>query len=209
MSFKENGYKIVRNAISKDLLEYIKINSKIQQDCIEFYRPKTIDNQFPNNDEHIPNSYSWYSTIHTEALSSFLKPMICDITGKNLAQTYTYARTYYSGAELTKHTDRGSCEYSVTFCLDKGTVDWPIYLEDISGNEIEVELYDGDMIVYMGVLLPHWRKIYEGDSNGHRQIFMHYVDLDGEFAKFKYDTRPLLALGSSERRIDTTQVIDL
>jgi hypothetical protein len=193
MSFKENKYEVIRNVLSQDLIDYININVEIHENANCFLKNLTDAKQkpYPFGDPQSPNSFSWYSSIHSESLLQFLKPTIEKITGTQLYESYSYARNYYYGATLQRHIDRSSCEYSVTICISKG-VDWGIFIEDVDGNANEIELSPGDMVVYRGDLLYHWRNSYQGKT--HRQLFLHYVDANGRYKNCKFDGRPMLAL---------------
>jgi len=191
MSFEQNKYQIIRNALSRDLINYININFEIHENANYFFRQPTLENPYPFGDGQSPNSFSWYSSIHSEAVLQFLKPTIEQITDTQLHESYSYARNYYRGAILEKHIDRPSCEYSATICISKDT-DWKIFIESDDGDATEIELYPGDMIVYRGDLLHHWRDPYQGKT--HRQLFLHYVDANGKYQNCKFDGRPMLAL---------------
>jgi hypothetical protein len=53
----------------------------------------------------------------------------------------------------------------------------------------------GDMLVYSGCELEHWREPFEGNICG--QVFLHYNHVNGPFAeKNKFDKRPMLGLPS-------------
>jgi len=197
MSFKENNYEIVRNAINPELLSYIVECCKIHENFFLTATPPTKDTPFPYGDPQSPNSFSWYGSVYTDALLKHLRTKISDVAGKNLLEAYSYFRTYYNGAILEPHVDRPSCEYSATVCLDRGNVDWPIYFE-VDRKQVEVELNNGDMIVYRGDLMNHWRKPYTG--NRHTQAFIHYVDSQGPYAETnKYDGRPALGFPSTSK----------
>ena len=191
MSFEKNKYQIIRNALSRDLIDYININFEIHENANYFFRQPTIENPYPFGDGQSPNSFSWYSSIHSESLLQFLKPKIEQITDTQLYESYSYARNYYRGAILEKHIDRPSCEYSATICVSKD-IDWGICIENVDGDVAEIELYPGDMIVYRGDLLRHWRNPYQGKT--HRQLFLQYVDANGKYQNCKFDDRPMLAL---------------
>ena len=74
---------------------------------------------------------------------------------------------------LKRHKDRFSCEISTTMNL--GGDKWDLYLEP-SGQEgnkgIKVDLEQGDMLVYSGCELEHWREKFKGKMCG--QVFLHY-----------------------------------
>ncbi len=146
------------------------------------------------NDAQIPNTYSHYADLAMETLMVRVMPIMKKVTELNLVPCYTYARIYKYGDELKRHKDRPSCEISCTMNL--GGDDWPIKLEP-SGEEgkegITVNLKQGDMLVYRGTLLEHWREPFQGYDCG--QVFMHYNDADGPFGESNInDKRPMLGL---------------
>ncbi len=75
---------------------------------------------------------------------------------------------------------------------------WPIHIKDINGQAVEVVLEAGDALAYRGAELSHWRNVFEGEWWA--QIFLHYVDSNGEYRDRKFDTRPNLGCPLSSRR---------
>jgi hypothetical protein len=196
MSFSKDKYEVVRNAISQELISFIQISAEILESAYMAEYKKGLKNFFPFGDEQVKNSFANYSPNYSESLMVYLKPLMQEITGKDLHESYTYVRTYYNGAVLAKHTDRPSCEISATICLQKDETPWPIYFENLDSEIVEVDLNQGDMIIYSGIILPHWRNAYEGEK--HRQIFTHYVDANGKYGKsHRYDGRKALSLRKS------------
>tara|TARA_R110000822_G_scaffold95586_1_gene218370 strand:- start:86 stop:499 length:414 start_codon:yes stop_codon:yes gene_type:complete len=129
-----------------------------------------------------------------ETLLQKVKPIMEKQSGVKLTETYSYARIYKKGDELKRHKDRYSCEISTTMNL--GGDNWSIFLEP-SGKEgkdgIEVKLETGDMLMYRGCDLEHWRTPFEGKDCG--QVFLHYNDESGKDAKQnKFDGRPMIGL---------------
>ena len=58
---------------------------------------------------------------------------------------------------------------------------------------VRVNLKPGDMLIYSGCELEHWREPFEGQLCG--QVFLHYNHADGPFAKTNlYDKRPMLGI---------------
>jgi hypothetical protein len=119
------------------------------------------------------------------------------ITKKKLFPTYTYARIYYNGSYLKPHRDILTCEYSVTICI-KTTHLWDFHIKDERGRENIIKLKPGDMCVYLGCKLEHWREKYEGDQN--IQCFLHYVDSEGSYNNLKYDMRPMMGINSTFKK---------
>ena len=59
--------------------------------------------------------------------------------------------------------------------------------------EIITSIIRGDMVIYKGCELEHWREPFEG--NNHAQVFLHYNNIDGPFGtQNKFDKRPLLGI---------------
>lgn len=196
MSFSENGYEVVRNVVSRDLLCHLKIQFQMMRD-IQFFITKQ-KNKFIFGD--LQNSFSVYSAPFFESLAIQLNDKISQITSLKLYPTYSYARIYYKGAVLKPHKDRPSCEYSTTLCIDSTDI-WDFYIKDKSGEEKLLKLNPGDMCVYSGCELEHWRKPYEGEMQ--MQCFLHYVNSKGSYSAYKYDKRPMMGIST---RISTTKL---
>ena len=158
------------------------------------------------NDEQVPNTYSHYADIAMETLLLRTQPIMEKKTGLKLYPTYSYARIYKPGDILHRHKDRFSCEISTT--LNLGGDPWPIHLEpkknvgipdgkkitvSSKNKGITVNLKPGDMLVYRGMELEHWREEFQGDNCA--QVFLHYNDQKSKNAdKNIYDGRLHLGL---------------
>ena len=192
-------YKIIKQAISKELAEfvysYFLTKRKVARRFFDDRYISPFTTEFGVwNDEQIPETYSHYADVAMETLLEKLIPLMEKESGLKLNETYSYARIYKKGDELKRHKDRYSCEVSTT--LNLGGDEWPIYLEP-SGEEekegIKVILNQGDMLVYKGCDVEHWREKFEGENCG--QVFLHYNDASDEKAEQnKYDGRPFLGL---------------
>ena len=172
----------VENVISTELCNFLSTQYEMMRDNLVNYAHAFQDPMGPGN-------FSWYAPLQFETLLEYLRPTIEKCTELNLHPTYSYARIYTNGAEMKKHTDRRSSEIAVTCCL-KRDIDWPIYFE-IDGEEYPINMNVGDICIYRGMEVPHWRNTYSG--NNQVQAFLMYVDADGPYKYFKYDTRPRLA----------------
>ena len=192
-------YKIIKQAISQELAEFVYeyfLNKRSVARHLFDARYISPYTEYWGvwNDEQIPETYSHYADIAMETLLVKLKPLMEKESGLKLNETYSYARIYKKGDELKRHKDRYSCEVSTT--LNLGGDEWPIYLEP-SGEEgkegVKVILEQGDMLVYKGCDVEHWREAFEGENCG--QVFLHYNDASDEKAEQnKYDGRPFLGL---------------
>ena len=185
-----NKYQIIKGAVSYELANFIFNYFLLKRDAVDFMYQHNIHAQSPIlgtwTDQQIPNTYSCYGDFVMETLLVKVLPKMQQETGLNLIPTYSYARAYKKGDELKKHKDRPSCEISTTINL--GGDPWPIFIE---GTKVLLEV--GDMLVYSGCELEHWREPFEGNICG--QVFLHYNHIDGQFAeKNKLDGRPMLGL---------------
>lgn len=129
-----------------------------------------------------------YADTLMESILLHLRPVMEQITGLSLLPTYSYLRIYESGAILTRHTDRRACEISASLTIGYDAAEpWPIWLETHQQPRA-ITLQRGDMLVYKGRDVPHWRERFGG--NYWIQAFFHYVDADGPLASHKFDGRP-------------------
>mgnify|MGYP003650650704 CR=1 FL=1 len=215
MSFKKNKYTVIKQAISKDLAvfvaNYFSMQKQVYDTCKQsrYFSPfETILGHYENKDGQIPDTYSQYSNVAMETLMLKCQPIMEKTTGLKLTPAYTFARIYKKGDELKRHKDRFSCEISTT--LNLGGDPWPIYLnpnenvgipndKDITSvseaKGIKVDLKPGDMLVYSGCELEHWRNKFKGEECV--QVFLHYNNSKTPGAKDNmFDKRPHLGLPS-------------
>ena len=214
MSFKTKKYQIIRGALSKELANFIFNYMMLQRDAVDFMvKHQKINPYNPligtREDKQIPGAYSKYADWVMETLLQFVRPIMKAKTGMDLVPTYSYTRLYEKGNILYRHKDRPSCEISTTLHL--GGDEWPIYLDPtganniVSGSEtttiikpgapkgVRVDLKVGDMLIYSGCELEHWREAFEG--NVCSQVFLHYNHANGPYAKTNLlDKRPLLGI---------------
>ena len=213
MSFKKKKYTIIRQAISKDLAvfvaNYFLMKKQVYDTCLQVRYVSPFEDllgYYEDKDQQIPNTYSSYADIVMETLLLKLQSQMEKATGLKLYPAYTYARIYKKGDILKRHKDRFSCEISTTMNL--GGDDWPIYLEpDSSKGEVKkevgyvsentkgirVDLKPGDMLVYSGCELEHWRNKLKGKEC--IQVFLHYNNRKTPGSKENmFDKRPHLGL---------------
>jgi len=205
--FKKKKYTVIKQAISKDLASFVANYFMMQKQVYDTCRNARYISPFENiighyegQDEQIPHTYSQYSNIAMETLMLKCQPEMEKVTGLKLYPAYTYARIYKKGDELKRHKDRFSCEISTTMNL--GGDDWPIYLEpsgEVGKKGIKVDLKPGDMLVYSGCELEHWRNKFRGKEC--IQAFLHYNNRKTPGAKDNmFDKRPHLGLPSWFKR---------
>ena len=178
MSFKNNKYTVLKNAISKELADFCYAYFLNKRKIAQFLFEQRYISPFTEywgvwTDHQVPNTYSHYADTVMETLLQRVKPVMEKHTKLKLSETYSYARIYKKGDVLARHKDRYSCEISTT--LNLGGDDWPIYLDPTGGNNkagVKVDLKPGDMLIYSGCDLEHWREEFKGKDCG--QVFLHY-----------------------------------
>ena len=205
--FKKDNFCVIKEAISKDLAiflyNYFSMQKQVYDTCIKerYISPfETMIGYYEGQDEQIPNTYSQYSNIAFETLMLKLQPVMEKTTKLKLTPNYTYARIYKPGDELKRHKDRFSCEISTT--LNLGGDKWPIFIEPSQKEGmkgISVNLNPGDMLVYKGNILEHWREPFKGKDCA--QLFLHYNNTKTKGSKENlFDRRPHLGLPSWFKR---------
>ena len=213
MSFETNKYQVIKNAVSYDLANFLFNYFLLKRDAVGYMYEHNIHAQSPIlgtwTDQQIPNTYSCYADFAMETLLMKTLPVMQKETGLKLVPTYSYARAYKKGDILKRHKDRPSCEISTTIHL--GGDQWSIFIDPTGSNNVideyknihkpdapkgvKVDLDIGDMLVYSGCELEHWREEFKG--NICVQVFLHYNYVNGQFAeKNKFDNRPMLGMPS-------------
>jgi len=214
MNFKTKKYQVIQKALSKELSNFIFNYMLLQRNAVDFllkHRRVQQPNFFigQRNGPQIPGAYSKYADWVMETLLMYMIPMIKAKTGMDLIPTYSYTRLYEKGNTLHRHKDRPSCEISTTLHL--GGDEWPIYMDPTGADNIlsgqgtttvvkpgapkgtRIDLKVGDMLIYAGCELEHWREPFQGSVCS--QVFLHYNDVNGPLAKTNFlDKRSLLGL---------------
>ena len=195
--FKTKKYQVIKSAISYELANFLYNYFMLKRDAVKFMYENNIHSQTSIlgtwSDQQIPNTYSCYGDFAMETLMMKVMPVMIKETGLDLVPTYSYARIYKKGDILKRHKDRPSCEISTT--LNLGGDPWPIFIDPTGSNNVvdeyknihkpnapkgeRVDLEIGDMLIYEGCKLEHWREPFEGEHCG--QVFLHYNNKKGEF----------------------------
>lgn len=184
--FEKNKYHVVKNFLNEDFVQFIQ----------SYFYTRIRGGQTSAGDDQAPNSFAIYGDLLMDTILGNSVDSLSKIVGFKLLPTYTYTRLYGKGDELKIHRDRRSCEISATLSLgfpDKTSIN-PIYFSthEDGSNATQILLEPGDLCLYRGCELYHWRPPFE--QNWYLQSFFHYVNANGEFAKRIYDTRPYLGM---------------
>ena len=115
------------------------------------------------------------------------KPILENLLGEELIPSYWFTTTYHNKGWMNCHTDRPSCEISVTLNIC-GDAKWPIKLKDLSNKKREVVTPVGHGVAYQGTIVPHWRSPLRTHKNDRfMQLFLHYVRKNGPYTDYAYD----------------------
>jgi hypothetical protein len=181
-------YKVIKRALSAETCKLARDALVITKDTQYFINNIPESNTSAFGDEQCAHSFVNYGHSVCESLLLTVQPIVEKVTKKRLSPTYSYSRIYWKGATLEEHVDRPSCQYSVTLCLENNPLPWSIFM---GGKEVTLDV--GDLVIYKGMDIPHWRDPLEEDTQI-TQVFLHYVDLDGEHSEWALDKRPILGL---------------
>lgn len=193
--FRKHGYGVLRGVLSPSEAELCANYALIQTAMPDYFKV-----------EDALGSQGRYADALAECLLLKVHPIMERVAGGALIPCYSYLRIYHSGAELPKHLDRPSCEISTSLTLGMESPEsWPLCLE-ADGKTLALHLAPGDMLLYRGADLPHWRERFEGKY--WVQVFLHYVRADGEYAEFGLDGRDAIGPfdpSRQRRRFDAAQ----
>lgn len=193
MSFKKDRYLVIKNAIPRVLADIAYHYLLLKREVYHKYKKygKNPEHMGSIGDPIIPNTYCHYADILMETLLLELLPSMEKMTELDLIPTYTYCRLYKKGDTLKRHKDRNSCAVSTT--LNLGGDPWPIFVEPsgLTGKKgKKINLETGDMLIYDGVKLEHWREKFKGEECA--QVFLHYTEPTDKSLLF--DGRPMVGL---------------
>ena len=189
-----------------------------------FHREIETTNNSPKSS--LGKSEGCYKFPPAVALHRWLRDNLRDVIDIELVETYSYTRTYDRGAYLKSHTDRPSCEISATICLDYKSDDntpWKIwvqndrnYIDDAVHDQpslfeisqkpvigkrkgcVAVSLEIGDVLLYQGPNIPHWRDTFLGDYSSH--MFLHFINANSNMNGVSTFTKPSHAPNDRSQR---------
>jgi hypothetical protein len=136
-----------------------------------------------------------------------LTPAIATVTGLDLLPTYDYLRLYREGDVCRVHSDRPSCEHSLSLTLDYSDGEaWPLEVgeraipaplarvdDDFGGAPYRsLSMQPGDAVLYNGVHRRHGR-ITPNPNAWSAHLFLHWIERDGAFADHAFDGKDTLA----------------
>jgi len=140
-----------------------------------------------NKDSQAPNSPAIYNFKPFLELLCQKVNHVSELIEEPVLPTYTYARMYKNGELLNRHRDRPACEISLTLHIG-GDAAWDIGIQKPSGEEVTLDLKQGDAMLYLGCVADHWRNTPFSGQN-YSQVFLHYVRSNGSNAWAYFDKK--------------------
>lgn len=173
--FDREGYAIVKNFVPRD-----RISELWQYSLNLSGRAKVGDIQ-------VAGTPMAYCDPEMQKLLIECLPKVEKVVGKKLFKTCSYWRMYKKGDILRIHKDRPACEISLSITLgyDEANEPWPLYIMNKNEEPIPAILEPGDALFYKGLEMHHWRGINKWGRQA--QVFMHYVNAEGQYAHCKDD----------------------
>src|SRR5687768_12591030 len=129
-----------------------------------------------------------------------LTPIIGELTGADVLPSYDYFRIYQKGDICRVHSDRPSCEHSVSLTLAYSDgLPWPLQVgstrvkveepcvEDFGDEPFSaIEMQPGDAVLYRGTDLRHGRTL-PNPNRWSAHLFLFWVERGGEFEQHAFD----------------------
>ncbi|HET9428918.1 MAG TPA: hypothetical protein VFO69_11220 [Allosphingosinicella sp.] len=129
-----------------------------------------------------------------------LTPTMSQIVGRELLPTYDFLRIYRSGDVCHVHSDRYSCEHSLSLTLAYSDGNpWDLEVEtarsepsarvehDFGGARYrKVTMEVGDALLYQGVHHRHGRTV-PNPNRWSAHLFLHWVDKEGPYREHAFD----------------------
>lgn len=199
-SFEENGYLFVPKMIVNPEMLFCPVPKERGQ--ITYHRKDKFT--YVPEEQQVNGSLSRYNFPSYKELHCLVKKEVETILDIDLHPTYYFDRFYFTGQQLKRHSDRPSCEVSVTLQISTNKKDpWSIWFERPDESETFVDMKNGDAVIYKGCEREHWREplqskynrvqrtfmklIKKEDDTYHHQIFLHYVNASGPYVNFAFD----------------------
>jgi hypothetical protein len=134
-----------------------------------------------------------------------LTPIVSDLTGRDLLPSYDNFRIDQQGDICKLHTDRASCEHSLSMTLAySDDRSWPLdiatepygrtvtSLDEDFGDEPynSIAMKPGDAVLYRGVERRHGR-VSPNPNRSSAHLFLHWVERDGKYQDHAFDAARL------------------
>jgi len=205
-AYAERGYVLIRNVVPREVAGlFLSITQRAMGDS------RDAQARFAASMKPLSKpAYDIYSYDYPAALTFLwaLTPFMERAIGRSLLPTYSFFRVYQQDCVCLVHSDRPSCEHSMSLTLGSSDgLPWPLNVgrrrlsdEEIRAKQIlpdfgdedyaELEMQPGDAVLYQGVHYRHGR-VTPNPNRWSAHMFLHWVDRNGPFREFAFDKRAL------------------
>lgn len=201
--YAEDGYCLIENMIGADVAARLlaDVGEDIHRVGVDKFLCKTSIHTHPGVEIYshgykLLNSFQWGMTA-----------LVSEIAGVELAPAFAYFQIYQKGNRLLVHSDRPSCEHSMSLTLAYSDgLPWDITvgrdLVDHEAPEEDKKIADdhggaayatiatqpGDAVLYPGWNRRHGR-LAPNPNRWSAHVFLHWVEKDGPNADKAFDGR--------------------
>jgi hypothetical protein len=212
--YREDGYTTIRSLVPPEVAA--NLFKQLQMDLQSAGRSfeSFAQSQPLSKQQTVDISGHFYRPLTTFLWG--LTPIVSQLTGADVLPSYDYFRIYQKDDICRVHSDRPSCEHSVSLTLAYSDgKPWPLEVgsrrvvqeepcvEDFGDEPYSaVEMQPGDAVLYRGIDLRHGRM--KPNPNGwSAHLFLFWVERGGEFAQHAFDEE---RLRSELRRVSNLNV---
>ena len=212
--YEKDGYATIRGLVPPEVAQHLF--RQIQMDLESSGKSFNTFAQSQPLSKHqtVDISGHFYRPLTTFLWA--LTPIISELTGKDLLPSYDYFRIYQQDDVCRVHSDRPSCEHSVSMTLVySDNKPWPLEIgstrvteeahcvEDFGDEPYSsVEMQPGDAVLYRGIDLRHGR-MQPNPNRWSAHLFLFWVERGGEFEQHAFDAP---RLKSELQRVSNLQV---
>ena len=200
--YKKDGYATIRGLVPPEVAS--NLFKQIQMDLAG--SGKSFENFAKLHDlskhQTVDISGHFYRPLTTFLWG--LTPIMCELTGADLLPSYDYFRIYQKDDICRVHSDRPSCEHSVSLTLAySDDLPWPLEVGSIRVNDegpffddfgdepfSAVAMQPGDAVLYRGMNLRHGRT-QPNPNRWSAHLFLFWVERGGEFEQHAFDEQRL------------------
>lgn len=167
---KNLGFVIVKNFLDRFQIE------KCHDIIMEKHEKGLL--QYEKGDNHYGESYGGTDLFFDNLLQEKLIE-IQNLVSFPIKPECSYSRIYRNGGKLEPHVDRPTLDITASISLKTNLDDeWPICIEDLSGNIRCVKIFEGDAIIFLGNKMKHWRHPLICKSHQYTtKLFLHWVKI--------------------------------
>lgn len=119
------------------------------------YWTQTVESQLVR-DTQVARRVNMHNAALFRVIHRQLTALVAQVVTEAIKPSYCYLSKYEPGAVLEKHVDRPQCRWNASVQFARTDKIWPIYVER-NGESIEILADLGEVVIYQGSELPHWR----------------------------------------------------